>query len=203
MPKKAIKPDQRLTRAELFEVFEEHKDIYTKFFDEEAEARALRLELAEDEDNEEIWFEGVTLELNDEPSFYAITDSLMPIVGPRLELHLRGSIGMHSARRQMGRIARYIDARRLQEEYPFISATTYTPLAKVAHRITKMPPALIMYIPPRDDEDDDADRRFSGAFDSYNEFLRRHGRSEISEAEAEFDCLILSTRSFVKLWRDE
>lgn len=78
---------------------------------------------------------------------------LRPMMGPRLELHLRGHVGVHEVIRQMDGIARYIDARSLSQEFPDISAITYTHLARAVERLTYMPPAIYTYAPAHMSED--------------------------------------------------
>lgn len=202
------------TMHERMELFKANQGLYTKIFSDEAKARARRIasraesllvledyDIFNGFDTEEVYFDNVTLEMNTEPSFYIVDYFLLPIIGPRLELHLRGTTGIHNAKQQMGRIAHYIAARRLDEQFPNISATTFTPLARGAQRVTRMLPALTMYLP--DSDDDDADRRFEGAFNSHNHFLRRHGRPMVDQEQASFSSLAVSTTTFLRLWKND
>jgi hypothetical protein len=171
-------------------------------FREQAEERQRQIDAGEIDDspNEEVWFDNVTLEVNPHPSIYLVDYGFHPLSGPRLELHLRGSVGVHSARRQMGRIARYVEARHLQEEFPDISAITYTQLALGAMRVTGMSPALLTYIPY--DISPDAYDRGDGAFQSANRFLARHKRDAVDSNDFRLDSQSLPTGLFVKRWRD-
>jgi hypothetical protein len=196
-------PPSDYTMDQRVALFEEAETLYTKIFKAEGEARNVRLkDQLYDADTEQIWFDNISLEINDEPSFYMVDYYLRPIVGPRLELHLQGSIGIHDAKVQLGRIARYIDRRQLTEGYANISATTSTPLARAANFVTGIPPAVTLYIPDREEGDNDANSRFSGALDSHNQFLEKHGRPQITQQEASYTSLVVATEAFVHRWRD-
>ena len=88
--------------------------------------------------SEWIHFEHLILEISDEPSYALIfqhNGRLGAHVTPRLELHLDRLSGLHNTRSQLGRIAQYAGARRLQEEYPILSVTTYARLATTVGRL--------------------------------------------------------------------
>jgi hypothetical protein len=123
-----------------------------------------------------------------------------PLTGPRLELHLEGPVGVHKAKLQMGRIARYLEARHLQEEFTDISAITYTQLAMGTLRITGMTPALLTYVPHAISPD--AYERGNGAFISANEFLARHERQPVDSNAFILDSQSLPTSIFLDHWRD-
>jgi len=190
------------TIEERVALFKRFREPYVSVFDEEAKHRQDLVEngTIEDEPTEEIWFGKVTLELNPYPSLYLVDYYLQPIMGPRLELHLRGRIGIHAARQQMGRIARYIDARNLSEEFQHISAITYPQLALAAQAITGMSPAIYTHTPAVISRD--AYSRLDGAFESQNKFLKKHGRPKITPEEFSIQSQTLPTAVFAEHWRD-
>lgn len=175
---------------------------YEAIFDACAQERQQRVESGEIENfnNEEVWFNKITLELNPDPSLYLVDYYLRTLTGPRLELHLRGKVGVQEARTQMGRIARYIDGRNLSEEFPDISAITHPHLAMAAERLMHMPPALYTSTPAA--VSDDAFERMLGAFKSNNKFLKKHGRPKIEAKDFAIRAQTMPTAQFVSRWRD-
>jgi hypothetical protein len=179
-------------------LFKTHQDAYAAVFKYEAEERMLRIRERQEISYEAVHFDEVCLEMNDEPAFFMVDYFLRPVAGPRLELHLEGSIGIHRAQQQMGRIGRYIEARNLTNEYPYISATTFTPLARIASTVTKLPPAIAIFMP--DCEDEETDAYMECVYDSHNNFLRQNGRPELPLQDFQVDALSMSTRAFVRVW---
>ncbi len=190
------------TFVERIKVLDGALPLYEAMFDKHILERQRLLDSGEIEEgrfNEEIWFEKVTLELNPYPSLSLVDHYLKPVTGPRLELHLRGRIGIQAARLQMGRIARYIDARNLSEEFPDISAISYVQLALAAEAITHMPPAIYIHTPTIVSQD--ALDRVEGSFYSYKKFMKRHGKKG-KVRDFRLRGQTVPTTDFAEIWRD-
>jgi hypothetical protein len=133
------------------------------------------------------------LQVNRSPVLGIIDHNLRPLVEPRLELHLNDGNGLQATKKQLGRIARFINVSEFADAYPIMTATTYAPLSKLAGRVVGMDMALATYVPPDNNE---AQQLMNGISNEHSEFLRRHGK----QAEFIVDSLTVPTTDFVDRW---
>lgn len=113
------------------------KEIHKELDEQRAEDKLIRV--SGFDRSERIHFGHLALEIAESPSeipFLPLSES--QYIAPydsRLNLHLSSYGGLQATRVQLGRIARYVQARNLQEEYPLIVATTYRKLARATKAI--------------------------------------------------------------------
>ena len=116
---------------------EELRPLLDAHFKKRRDVR-LRTRIDPRESSEFIHFGHVTLQVNEDPLIAIVVRTkkgLVPLVGPRLELHLKHGGGVHDTRRQLGRVARYTEARGLHETHPVITTSTYPKLSDLVQRI--------------------------------------------------------------------
>lgn len=151
--------------------------------------------------SEYIGFEHLFLEIASAPSsaFIITADGqhFYPVTMPRIELHLRDKAGLHATYTQLGRIARYIDQRQLQDEFPLLTTTTYPRLSHITHKL--MPGsinAVATYLP----SNNRATELAEAIFESLEDFDTRNNVKK--QQPQTLDSLIMATDAFVKQWRE-
>ena len=113
-----------------------------------------------------------------------------------MELHLERKGGLCHTRQQLGRIARYIDARGLHETHPIVTATTYPKLAGIVQRIIpEMQVAAVTYVSP----ENEGSKLIDGVFESLEEFDTDNNHTHSVRT---VDSLVVLTEQFVQSWRD-
>lgn len=151
----------------------------------------------------EVDFGHLTLGINDSPSAAIIILNkgvLVPLVEPRLELHLNEDtcdrLELHNTKRQLGRIARYIADAQLTVGFPVITTTTYFRLSQFARTIfPQMNRAVLTYFPPTRD----GFCLRQGILDALEQF------NYINEtlSDNRLESLYTPTNNFVNAWQDQ
>jgi len=146
-----------------------------------------------------IYIDDVSLEVCAEstPEEAVILRSGEVLVGPQLQLH----IGMYEGgdnypRAQLGRLADAIVARGLVSDYPYITATTYPKLARLAHKMIGMEYAVATYFPANDVSRDNI-RSIQNLSTVY---LRKKKRALELGPSLRIESLAMPTEAFVERW---
>ena len=159
-------------------------------------SRQESLRINRKDTSEWVHFGPIALEINSEPESALILktqEGFGIICGSRLEFHLDDGGALQDTRHQLGRIARYADARNLQNEFPILSASTWPRLAALARRIipgTTAPVATYFF----------NNGIAEGIIDRLDDFEQLNGRVT---QPVTIDSLAMPTKKFIKNWLDQ